>query len=133
MSQKHESEIDDRRFPIQGGLTISWNAAEIAYAGYSRLYGTEQSLQRLAERGGFGLQEFVGLVYAARASTSQSARNILREWTAGGLDMVAVLAASDVRTGSATAHQETLRQLAEVTAERDALKRRVEEMEERIQ
>lgn len=34
----------------------------------------------------------------------------------------------DGATGE-TAHQDTLRQLAEVTAERDALKRRVEELE----
>lgn len=52
---------DERRFPIQGGLTVSWPAAERAYATYSKLYGTSQSLERLAERGGFGMLEFAGL------------------------------------------------------------------------
>jgi hypothetical protein len=32
--------------------------AEIAYAAYSSSYGTEQSLERMAERGGFGWVEF---------------------------------------------------------------------------
>jgi hypothetical protein len=39
-----------RRFPIQGGLTVSWEAAERAYAAYVKLYGSSQSLERLAER-----------------------------------------------------------------------------------
>ncbi len=53
-----------KRFPIQGGLTISWVAAEHAYEHYVRFFGTEQSLDRLAERGGFGLFEFVDLYRA---------------------------------------------------------------------
>lgn len=52
-----------KRFPIQGGLTITWAAAERAYAAYSRSFGTGQSLERLAERGGFGVLEFVYLYY----------------------------------------------------------------------
>lgn len=47
-----------KRFPIQGGLTISWEAAEVAYQNYARFFGSSQSLERLAERGGFGLAEF---------------------------------------------------------------------------
>ena len=47
-----------KRFPIQGGLTISWEAAEVAYKNYARFFGSSQSLERLAERGGFGLAEF---------------------------------------------------------------------------
>ena len=50
-----------RRFPIQGGLTILWVAAEVAYESYARHYGGGQSLERLAARGGFGLHEFVSL------------------------------------------------------------------------
>lgn len=48
-----------KRFPIQGagGLTIPWKVAEQAYAVYSRRYGCEQSLERIAERGGFGVEE----------------------------------------------------------------------------
>ena len=50
-----------KRFPIQGGLTVSWVAAERAYRRYAELFGTDQSLERLAERGGFGLFEFAVL------------------------------------------------------------------------
>ena len=45
------------RFPIQGGPSIPWSVAEIAYAEYARRYGRSQSLQRLAERGGFYVNE----------------------------------------------------------------------------
>lgn len=55
-----------RRFPIQGGLTVTWEAAERAYAHYAKLYGRSQSLQRLSERGGFGVKEFVELWYGRK-------------------------------------------------------------------
>lgn len=51
--------MDEKRFPILGGLTISWPAAERAYKEYVRQCGSDQSLERLAERGGFGVFEFV--------------------------------------------------------------------------
>ena len=65
-------EKDTRPFPIQGGTvrdeigepvrpvtrcsqcTIPWWLAEEAYKFYAEIYGTGQSLERLAERGGFG-------------------------------------------------------------------------------
>lgn len=60
----------DRMFPIQGdrvmtdrgmvgvpGAMIPWGVAEVVYRGYSHRYGTSQSLERLAERGGFGWDE----------------------------------------------------------------------------
>ena len=59
---------DTRPFPIQSeGLhgkscTIPWWLAEIAYKYYSGLYGKEQSLERLAERGGFGRLEIVRFI-----------------------------------------------------------------------
>lgn len=53
--------IPPRMFPLQASRTapagprqIPWQVAEIAYGEYSRLYGSSQSLDRLAERGGFG-------------------------------------------------------------------------------
>ncbi|NNC17653.1 hypothetical protein HJC22_18200 [Corallococcus exiguus] len=55
-----------RPFPLQlsrserkAGLpsTIQWALAERAYADYSRRFGTSQSLELLAERGGFGVYE----------------------------------------------------------------------------
>lgn len=49
----------DRGFPIQGagGLTIPWPVAEQAYERYAQRHGRSQSLERLAERGGFGVEE----------------------------------------------------------------------------
>lgn len=58
---------DNRPFPIQaenGGspCTIPWWLAEHAYAGYVKLYGKGQSLERIAERGGFGRNELIDLL-----------------------------------------------------------------------
>jgi hypothetical protein len=52
-------------FPIQlPGLpaTVPRKIAERAYLVYSFLYGTEQSLDRLGERGGFGMGEILDLL-----------------------------------------------------------------------
>ncbi len=66
--------IDDcRPFPIQGQrgrsrdkdeqqCTIPWWLAEKAYEIYSNQFGTQQSLERLAERGGFGRYELTRLL-----------------------------------------------------------------------
>ena len=52
----------DRTFPIQGFAPgVPWAAAEQAYETYAKHFGKEQSLERLAERGGFGLHEFACL------------------------------------------------------------------------
>jgi hypothetical protein len=71
---------DSRPFPIQGGYdkkpdggavvqvhrygscSIPWWLAEIAYEYYSERFGTSQTLERLAERGGFGRQELLMLL-----------------------------------------------------------------------
>lgn len=50
-----------KRFPIQQTGSVPWEAAEKAYTAYAARYGTGQSLERLAERGGFGLAEFAVL------------------------------------------------------------------------
>lgn len=48
-----------RLFPIQSGApAVRWELAQKAYTTYADLFGTSQSLERLAERGGFGLEEF---------------------------------------------------------------------------
>lgn len=44
-------------FPMLNGPSISWKTAEKIYEIYSDLYGTQQSLKRLSERGGFGWSE----------------------------------------------------------------------------
>lgn len=67
---------DERRFPIQGersraqlryipGATIPWSVAEQAYAVYARKFPSSaaaQSLERLAQRGGFGRCECAWLL-----------------------------------------------------------------------
>lgn len=50
-----------RPFPIQGGGQIPWWLAEIAYEYYHE-HWPDQSLERMAERGGFGVSELVGLI-----------------------------------------------------------------------
>lgn len=61
--------MTDRRFPIQGGGTVDWAAAELAYATYAKSVGSGQTLERLAERGGFGIIEFC-LLYHGRYRTN---------------------------------------------------------------
>ena len=70
---------DTRAFPIQGGsthqrrdtegrlirdqrCTIPWWLAEEAYQWYANRFGNGQSLERLAERGGFGRDELLMLL-----------------------------------------------------------------------
>lgn len=56
---------DERRAPLQGtdgrlgrrAGTISWEEHEEIYAVYAARYGTSQSAQRIADRGGFGWTE----------------------------------------------------------------------------
>jgi hypothetical protein len=65
--------ITERRFPIQGETDtknrgrrppgwVPWGVAELAYKVYVRRYGTDQSLEKLAERGGFGWTELINLL-----------------------------------------------------------------------
>ena len=42
--------------------TIPWWLAEVAYEYYSKRFGTDQSLERLNERGGFGREELICLL-----------------------------------------------------------------------
>lgn len=56
----------EKWFPIQSRrqekIRVPWSVAEKAYAVYSRRYGNGQSLERLAERGGFGVVELISLL-----------------------------------------------------------------------
>ncbi len=57
--------MDDQRFaPVNGKkLRISWAEHLEAWYAYSSRYGTRQSAERIAQRGGFGLwelEEFLG-------------------------------------------------------------------------
>ena len=67
-------------FPLQtdkgplGPLEIPWAIAEEAYAAYVRCYGGEQTLERLAERGGFGWLEMDELLPGWRERVDVLAR-----------------------------------------------------------
>lgn len=66
---------DTRPFPIQaekyhlraeggGGISyIPWWLAEIVYQKYSKKFGTRQSLETLAKRGGFGREEMMRILF----------------------------------------------------------------------
>lgn len=41
-------------FPMLDGPPISWEEAEKVYKMYSYVFGNGQSLERIAQRGGFG-------------------------------------------------------------------------------
>jgi hypothetical protein len=67
-----------KMFPLQtsrqappGPRQIPWSVAEKAYGEYSRQYGRSQTLERLAERGGFGWCEMDSLYPAWRDEVSE--------------------------------------------------------------
>lgn len=47
----------NKPFPMLNGPSICWETAEKIYERYTKLFGTGQSLERIAERGGFGWDE----------------------------------------------------------------------------
>jgi hypothetical protein len=57
----------ERRAPVQSDHTfrgrvagtITWDEHEEAWNDYAKRYGTEQSAERVAERGGFGYDELI--------------------------------------------------------------------------
>ena len=60
----------EKSFPIQAEYSpkqlpateIPWWLAEVAYEEYVEKFGNDQSLERLAERGGFGRYELLTLL-----------------------------------------------------------------------
>ena len=64
--------MNERMFPMQRGPAIPWSVAEKIYALYSAMF-TGQSLERLAERGGFGWAEveIIGEQFKKRFGDSQ--------------------------------------------------------------
>jgi hypothetical protein len=70
-----------REFPIQTErgaaphpLLIPWSVAEKAYSVYAARYGRSQSLERLAERGGFGPSEMDEFLPGWRDEVSEITR-----------------------------------------------------------
>ena len=57
--EENERLQGNRPFPICGspGMTIPWSVAQQAYLGYAKDGGSGQSLERVAERGGFYVEE----------------------------------------------------------------------------
>lgn len=57
--------ICGKRAPVQGDSgskgpgSIAWSEHLLAWSGYAARYGTEQSAERIAERGGFGWGELL--------------------------------------------------------------------------
>ena len=85
-----------KRFPIQGfPLGVPWEAAERAYETYVARCGRAQSLQRLAERGGFGLYEFAFLYLGQQPRHNATASH--REETIGEALSAALTEWEDVR------------------------------------
>lgn len=71
MSEKHcETCVCGRRAPVQGDYsnprrapgTVTWTEHLEAYAGYAARFGTSQSAERLAQRGGFGYKEMTDML-----------------------------------------------------------------------
>ncbi len=68
---------NERRAPVQGDFTIKrgepghadgsieWLEHEEVWRAYAQKYGTRQSAERIAERGGFGFREIVSLTGGA--------------------------------------------------------------------
>ena len=51
---------NERVFPMQSGPDVPWSVAEVIYAAYAEVYPSsarQQSIERMAERGGFGWGE----------------------------------------------------------------------------
>ena len=57
---------EERWFPLQSSLSrkfrVPWRVAEKAYATYVKLYGSAQTLERIAEQGGFSSLELIMLL-----------------------------------------------------------------------
>lgn len=89
----------EKQFPIQRSysksvtayrLLIPWSVAELAYSVYASRYGNGQTLERLAERGGFGPEEMDDLLPGWRERCDELAS--LRAQLADRDKAIAVLA-----------------------------------------
>ena len=73
------------RFPVSSVLgnpaptSCSWEAAGIAYSQYSARFGKDQSLERLAERGGFSANEMDEYYPGWREHTKRDEGGLVRE------------------------------------------------------
>lgn len=63
-AEEAEAKAASKTFPIQKFGPIPWKVAQFAYHEYAKKYGHGQSMERLAERGGFGVGE-MDMLYPA--------------------------------------------------------------------
>jgi hypothetical protein len=71
--------MGERRFPVmRTGRTIPWPVAQRAYEAYAKLYGTSQSLERLADRGGFHPDELDRLLPGWRTQADAADTEVTR-------------------------------------------------------
>lgn len=76
------SDLVERMFPVMlsraptkpGPMQIPWSVAEKAYGAYAQEHGRAQSIERMAERGGFYWSELDKLYPAWRDETSEITR-----------------------------------------------------------
>jgi hypothetical protein len=61
----------DRNYPRPGPITAPWSVAEKAWAVYAGKHGTQQSVERLAQRGGFAWSEMDFFYPAWREETDE--------------------------------------------------------------
>lgn len=73
--------MSEKRFPIiptighaAHPMTVPWSVAELAYSVYAAKYGRYQSLERMAERGGFHANEMDAFLPDWRERASELAR-----------------------------------------------------------
>ena len=50
------AQVAEKKFPMQGGPAIPWSLGKVIWAGYNAMY-PGQSMERIAERHGFGWAE----------------------------------------------------------------------------
>lgn len=75
---------------IGGPVHVRWSDAEVAYESYHAIWGN-QTMQRLADRGGFGWMEYLALCAVTRwlrsqaqhgERTSRKAHRVFYDWLA---------------------------------------------------
>jgi len=71
--------MSTREFPMQGGPSIPWSLAEQIYERYAAKQGRSQSLERLAERGGFGWAEVEYIWNGHKENTNNVLRKRIKE------------------------------------------------------
>ena len=77
----------DKRQAAPHPMTISWSVAELAYSVYAARYGDAQSLERMAERGGFHAVEMDDLLPDwreregdGRTADLEELRELVNDW-----------------------------------------------------